>query len=73
MVGSLVYLEELVLEWSKGANQVSEVVGNDDDLPSTGVLWGQHGQSPGNHTNLKWRCMHGGRFVCIGVKDIHIL
>ena len=47
---------------------MSEIIGNDDDLPSTGVLRSQHGQSPGNHTNLKcgwevdaWReiCVYG--------------
>lgn len=46
------YLEELVFQWSKGANQVSKIIGDDNDLPSAGVLWSQHGQSPSNHSNL---------------------
>ena len=32
---------------------MSEVIGDDDDVPSAGVLWSQHGQSPSNHTNLE--------------------
>ena len=53
MLSCIVYLKELVLEWSKGANQMSEVVGDDDDVTPAGVLRSQHGQSPRNHTNLE--------------------
>ena len=48
----LVYLEELVLQRSKGANLMSEVIGDNNDFPAIGVLWSEHGEPPCNHSNL---------------------
>ena len=47
------YLEELVLYRSKGANQVSDVIGYDDHLPALRALRSEHGHLPGQHANLK--------------------
>lgn len=50
-------LEQLVLLRPKGADVVSDVIPDDDDLPTLRVLWGEHGHPPGNHPDLR----EGGR------------
>ena len=44
---------------------MSEVVGNDNELPAAGVLRSQHGQPPSHHANLK-----DGKDLCVSVRDL---
>ena len=46
------HLEELVLQWAEGADEVRDVIGYDDDLPALRTLRSEHGQFPCQHANL---------------------
>ena len=47
-----VYLEQLVFLGTKGADVMSDIVANDDDLSTLRVVWGQHCHLPCHHGNL---------------------
>lgn len=46
------HLEEVVFLHAKGSNLEGDVIGDDDNIPTLGVLWGEESELPGNHTNL---------------------
>ena len=49
-------LEQLVFLGPKGADEVSDVVANDDDLTTLRVLRCQHGHPPRHHGYLEGMC-----------------
>ena len=47
------YLKQEVFLGSKGANLVSDVITDDNDIPSQWILGGQHSHTPHHHPNLR--------------------